>query len=117
MGDRLDLFDQAAEVAASLPMLTALGDVARDEDLWARANENIDTFLADRGVKLPDALTVKPIPWPGFGKPSPEWEPFTVRLTMCRTVWIRARDGKYRQEELCRGFEIMRHQVPGGPHG
>ena len=44
-------------------------------------------------------------------------EPFTIRLTMCRTVWVRGMDGRYRQEEVCRGFEIVPRQVPGGPHG
>jgi hypothetical protein len=117
MDDREDLMDRAAEVAASGPMLTALGDVARDEDLWAQANRDPEAFLTERGLKLPDDLTVKPIPWPRFGKPGPEWEPFTIRLTMCRTVWIRGRDGRYRQEEFCRGFEVIRNPVPGGPHG
>jgi len=46
-------------------MLTALGDVARDEDLWEQANHDIDTFLAERGVKMPVDVTVKPTPGPG----------------------------------------------------
>jgi len=50
-------------------------------------------------------------------KPSPEWEQFTIRLTICKKVWIRSTDGRYRQEEVCRGFEIVPRQVLGGPHG
>lgn len=117
MDDHGRLIDQAAAVAASLPMLTALGDVAREEDLWAQANRDPDAFLAERGLTIPGELMVKPIPWPGFGRPSPEWEPFTIRLTMCRTVWIRGADGRYREEDVCRGFAIVPHQVPGGPRG
>ena len=37
MDGREQLIDQAAVVGASIPMLTALGDVARDEDLWVLA--------------------------------------------------------------------------------
>jgi hypothetical protein len=117
MDDNEDLMGLAADAAAGMPMLTALGDVARDEDLWEQANQDTGAFLAERGVKMPIDVTVRPIPWPGFGKPGPEWEPFTIRLTMCRTVWVRSMDGRYRQEEVCRGFEIVPRQVPGGPHG
>jgi hypothetical protein len=116
MDDR-GLVDQAADLAASTAMVTALADVARDEDLWVRANQDVDSFLAERGLMVPEGLMVKPIPWPGFGKPGPEWEPFTIRLTMCRRLWIRDEDGKYREEQFCRGFEIVRHPVPGGPRG
>jgi hypothetical protein len=117
MDDRIELVDQAADVAASLPMVTALGDVARDDDLWVQANQDVDAFLAKRGLVVPDRLRVKPIPWRGFGTPSPEWEPFTIRLTMCRRVWIRDENGKYREEQICRGFEVVPNPVPGGPRG
>jgi hypothetical protein len=111
MNDREQLVDRAADVAASIPMLTALGDVARDEEMWTQANQDVDAFLRERGLIIPEGLGVKPIPWPGFGYPSPEWEPFTIRLTMCRIVWLRGEDGRFRGEEVCRGFEIVRHPV------
>jgi hypothetical protein len=115
--DREHFVEQATAVGASLPMLTALGDVARDEDLWTLANRDTGAFFAERGLELPDGLRVKPIAWPGFGKPSPEWEPFTIRVTLCQRVWIRGEDGRLREEEFCRGFEVVQSPIPGGPVG
>src|SRR5688572_14525883 len=105
MDDRGQLVDQAVDLAASMPMVTALADVARDEDLWVQANRDVSAFLTERGLRVPDGLTVKPIPWPGFGMPSPEWEPFIIRLTMCTRVWIPDDAGRLREEQFCRGFE------------
>jgi len=109
---------EAARFAATAPMLRALGDVAGDEERWAQANRDIDGFLGDLGVTVPERLKVRPIPWPEFSTPDPAWQRFTIRLTMCTKVWVRDEPGgMIREAELCRGFEIVESLPPGGPIG
>jgi hypothetical protein len=75
-------------------------------------------LLAERGIEIPDGLDV--LPWgPGqtIGMPGPDWQPFEIRLTRCRTVWIRDKDGKLKSETVCLGIEIVPNQIPGGPRG
>jgi hypothetical protein len=111
------LVARAGVFGASAPMVLALGDVARDERFWEQANKDLDGFLEERGIEVPDGLSVRPIAWPELGRPGPDWEPFTIRLTVCRRVWVRGDDGMIREETFCRGFDVIRHPVPDGPRG
>ena len=54
------------------------------------------------------------------GRPVPDWQFVTIRLTRCRTVVVATHDddGKitgYEEVEVCFGFEIVQHPLPGGP--
>ena len=67
------------------------------------------------GIRVPEGLDVRVI---GFAKPGPDWVPFTIRMTGCRSYWVRRKgEYEYEQVEICRGIEIVPNPVPGGPCG
>jgi hypothetical protein len=112
----------AAEPALQKLLTRALGSEKLQEQLRKDPSE----ALAAAGVKLPRGFEIKFGPQPRAtppklpGRPGPDWFPFSIRLTRCRTVWVLDRSvtpPKWKQETVCFGFEIIRHQVPGGPIG
>jgi hypothetical protein len=110
------LLDQATALVDEDALVKATIEVASNEEAWIEANDDPGRYLEQRGIAVPEGLTVRALPWPGFGKPSPDWHPFAVRLTMCKTVWVRDPDsGVLRQEQVCRGFEVIPNPLPGGP--
>ena len=46
------------------------------------------------------------------GRPVPDWEAFSIRLTKCRTYWVTEPGKKPRRETVCWGFEIVRNKLP-----
>jgi hypothetical protein len=102
----------AAEGFAERPDVTALlGRLVRDPRLQAQATARPEAFLRRQGIELPDGLAVRfgPQLQPQRGKPGPDWQPFSIRLTRCRTFWV----GKPpRKETICFGIEIVPNRLP-----
>lgn len=46
------------------------------------------------------------------GRPAPDWEPFSIRLTNCRTYVVTEDGQPKRQETVCWGIEIIRNKPP-----
>jgi len=107
------LHDRAVELLASPQLAEAVNRLLTDDD-WARELSGHPAPGEQLGLDVPDGLDVRVV---GFGKPGPDWVPFTLRLTGCRHYWVRDRKGEIRKEEFCRGFEIVPNPVPGGPWG
>jgi hypothetical protein len=111
--DYAGLHDQAVALLQD-PKLAAGVNRLLTDDRWARQLSERPALGDQLGLDVPEGLDVRVI---GFGKPGPDWVPFTLRLTGCRHYWVRAKDGKYKREEVCLGFEIVPNVVPGGPWG
>jgi len=48
--------------------------------------------------------------------PGPDFEPFQIRFSRCRTYVVRdKRTGKLTTETVCFGIEIVPTKIPGGP--
>ena len=48
--------------------------------------------------------------------PGPDFEPFQIRFSRCRTCVVRdKRTGKLTTETVCFGIEIVPTKIPGGP--
>jgi hypothetical protein len=93
----------------------AFAELLREPELAAKVGHDAAGFLAGYDVRVPEGLTVS---LTGFGKPGPDWVPFTIRLTNCRTYRrINRQTGKLETAEICYGFEITPNPVPGGPWG
>jgi hypothetical protein len=109
----LELLKRAEEFAAQDSMFLALAAVCRDGETWREAIADTDAVLRRFGVEIPDDLIVRPLTWPGAGKPAPDFDLFVIRLTRCRTVWVLDREAHtYRQETICLGFEIIPRHIP-----
>jgi len=117
MADLSDVREQAKRFAEQSELLHATAEVASDRSAWEEANRDPAAFLRKRGIHIPDELTLRPIPMRGFGKPAPDWEPFTLTLTNCRTIVVIDDDGKKDTEEVCFGWQIVPNSIPGGPIG
>jgi hypothetical protein len=121
MRQRRDPAVAAAEGLVSHPDVAAmLEQLVADKALQKQALARPEAFLARQGVELPPELSVKfgPQLKPKLEKPGPDWMPFSIRLTRCRTFWIRDPETKkLREENVCFGIEITRNPIPGGPIG
>ncbi len=109
-----DRFASDARVAALLEQLVA------KPSLQKQALARPESFLKRQGIDLPPGLTVQfgPQLKSKLARPTPDWFPFSIRLTRCRTVWIRDPvTQRLRQETVCFGIEITPSPVPGGPIG
>jgi len=111
--DYAGLHEQAVELLHEPKLAAAVSRLLTDDE-WARDLSARPALGDELGIKVPDGLDVRVV---GFGKPGPDWVPFTLRLTACRHYWVREKDGQIRREEFCRGFEIVPNPVPGGPWG
>lgn len=110
-----------AEAFASDARVTAILDqLVAKPSLQRQALAGPEKFLKRQGIDLPQSLTVKfgAQLKPKLERPTPDWFPFSIRLTRCRTFWIRdPKTNRLRQETVCFGIEIMPNPVPGGPIG
>jgi hypothetical protein len=107
------LHDEAVKVLELPELAAAVQRLLRDDE-WARDLADQPALGRLLKIDVPEGLDLRIV---GFGKPAPDWYPFTLRLTSCRNYWVRERNGQIRKVELCRGFEIVPNPVPGGPWG
>ncbi len=52
VAEHRQLLDAARDLAASPRVVEAMGEVARDEMVWADANQDTDAFLSARAIDL-----------------------------------------------------------------
>ena len=112
----LRIFKRADALADSPEFLGAFKAATHDAKLQEMAIKEPRQYLESKGVKVPGGLAVtflrKPVPL----KPTPDYEFFTIRLFRCRTYWLKKLEGPgYEKVEVCFGFQIDPHPVPGGP--
>lgn len=110
-------FERAAEFAESRELMEAFREAAREPKLWEEASKDPAEFLQGRGVGVPEGLEVILLDDPMRGRPTPDFEFFSIRLFNCRTYWVKKEGGGYEKVEICWGFEIVPHPLPGGPIG
>ena len=107
------LVEKAEAFAISGEVLRAWASLNRSED-WD--SETLLEHLRSYGVKLPGELTVRPLDL--GGKPGPDFVPWTIRLSRCRTYYVRDEPDQIpREHTVCFGFEIVQSGFPGGPIG
>ena len=116
MLDLQEQMNRAVELRNNPGLSKAFNAATQDRDLWEKARENPGEFLRSQGIELPDDLFIHFIGDPYY--PVPDFEFFTVHQFNCRTFWVKKKDGiGYESVEVCFGFEIMTHPIPGGPIG
>lgn len=113
-----ELLRSAEELAGSDPLMDLLTATWRDPALGRRLEERPAELLKEFGVDVPKGLSVVPLGAGPIGKPGPDFEPFTIRLSRCRTFYVREPGSdRLTTETVCFGIEIVRNPVPGGPVG
>ena len=94
---------------------------------WDGAMTDPASWLAAQGLEVPEgfsAVITKEISFPepvdpvDIGMPGPDWLPYHIEFTNCRTYWIPVRDEqgkliKYSKETVCFGIEIIYNRQPG----
>jgi hypothetical protein len=107
---------RAFRLAENADLLAAFNDAARSAKTWERAVADTSAFLERRSVKVPRGLRITFGRMPRLERPVPDYEFFTIRLTRCRSYWVKKKSGPgYEKVEVCLGFDIVPHPVPGGP--
>ena len=107
---------QADEFSRNPELAAAFAHATADPDLWAQASRDPVAFLGEQGVELPPGLAIEFLDDPLRGRPVPDYEFFSIRLTRCRTYWVKKKPGPgWEKVEVCLGFEIVPHPLPGGP--
>ena len=113
-----EAFARATELGRSPELFRAFQEAVADPGTWEAAARDPAAFLGERGVEVPGGLQVALLDDPLRGRPTPDFEFFTIRLTQCRTYWVKKRNEPgYEKVEVCRGLEIVPNPVPGGPIG
>ncbi|KFF58839.1 hypothetical protein JF66_15525 [Cryobacterium sp. MLB-32] len=110
----LDLVSQAEEFAGTDNVIALVKAVWQDPDVGRRLLEQRDETLVEFGIVLPKHLDLVPL---GLGrrggKPTPDFTPFEIRLTRCRTILVRNPDtGLPQMETVCFGIEIVPTKGP-----
>jgi hypothetical protein len=98
---------------------------------WDKAMTDPSAWLRNRGLELPEDLTVeiirqlstsKPLDLTNIGMPGPDWMPFSIEQFHCRTYYLAKKDeeGKikgYEEVTICFEFRVVSNPIPGGPLG
>lgn len=116
---------QAEALAGKPELFRALGAACLDPARHAAALAKPLTLLRKAGLTLPEGLAFELFERAPRYLPFPEWTPWVIELTQCRTVWALecddapAADGtrkcKLVEETLCLGFRIYARPWPRGP--
>lgn len=113
-----DLLQRAEAFADTDELNQFVTAIWRDPELSARFGERPRETLAEFGIKPPRGLDVVVLGTGWTGKPGPDFVPFEIRFSRCRTVVVRDdTTGRLHTEEVCFGIEIVPTKVPGGPLG
>jgi hypothetical protein len=111
-----ELLEQA-EAFASTEELTRFAVVSmQDPELSVRLQERPTETLAEFGIQVPKGLDVVPLGTGSIGKPGPDFEPFQIRFSRCKTVVVRDdKTGRLTTETVCFGIDIVPTVIHGGP--
>lgn len=103
---------RAERLAAGTRTWAAIQEATSSRELLVSARRNPESFFAARGVKLPKGLMLEGFAHPPRHLPGPDWTPFVIELSACRTFWVRVCDDseppkcEFRQETVCFGLRI-----------
>jgi hypothetical protein len=116
MGSTEELLAQA-EAFADTEEVTRFAVVClQDPELNVRLQERPTETLAEFGIQVPKGLDVLPLGTGSIGKPGPDFVPFEIRFSRCKTVVVRDdKTGRLTTETVCFGFEIVPTVIRGGP--
>jgi hypothetical protein len=107
-------------------LVEAVSAACLDPKRHAAALANPGGLLRKAGLSVPEGLAFDLFEHPPRYLPFPEWAPFVVELTMCRTYWVlecedsppapgQPRKCELNERELCLGFRIYPRPWPRGP--
>ena len=117
-GELRERFEAAEELGRSPELHAAFSEAIADPRLWEQATRDPQAFLSERGVEFPKGLAIEFLDDPLKGRPVPDFEFFTIRLTRCRTFWMKKKNTPgFEEVTICFGWEIVPNPVPGGPIG
>ncbi|KGJ71990.1 hypothetical protein GY21_18425 [Cryobacterium roopkundense] len=114
MESEFDLVLEAEEFAITDPVISLATAIWKDPSVGRRFAEDRDATLIEFGIVLPRHLDLVPLGWGGrLGKPTPDYVPFEIRLSRCRTVVVRDADtGRPKTETVCFGIEVVPAHAP-----
>jgi hypothetical protein len=113
-----DLLERAESLANSEPTARFAVACWHDPKVAQRFEDHPAETLAEFGIKVPTGLDIVPLGSGKLGKPTPDFTPFEIRFSRCKTIVVRDPDtGRLKTETVCFGFEIVPKEVPGGPIG
>ena len=118
--ERDPLLDAAEKLAGSEAFGALVARLPADERLRRQAEKDPAGLLREHGLELPDELGVRFTSRTDLKavRPTPDWMPFTLVLTNCRTYWVSDEPGEPpKQQTVCWGFELLPNPLPGGPIG
>jgi hypothetical protein len=118
MSPRTPSMATAEEFASRGDVSQLLQRLVKTPSLQKAALAQPDAFLRKHGIDLPKGFDIRfgPQLKPRVGKPGPGWEPYSIRMTKCRTFWVQERNKPPHQETVCFGFELIPNRPPG-PRG
>ena len=117
---------QAEALAGRPELVQALGAACLDTARHAAALDKPLVLLRKAGLSLPEGLAFELFEHPPRYLPFPDWTPFVIELSLCRTVWVvecedspgvegEVRKCKLTEQQLCLGFRIVARPWPRGP--
>src|SRR5918994_5250832 len=113
MSEPDDLLERAEALAGSEPVTRFAVACWQDPKLSVRFEERPAETLAEFGIELPDGLNLVPLGTGWLGKPGPDFTPFEIRFSRCRTVVVRDPETKrLKTETVCFGFQIVPKLLP-----
>jgi hypothetical protein len=108
-----ELSDQLAlaeSLMGSPRFYEAFDEATRGDEQWESAARDPEAFFRARGFDLPPGLGLRFFEG-AYESPTPEDQTFTIRMTRCRTLWLRTRASSYEQVEICNGVELFPHPL------
>jgi hypothetical protein len=104
----------------------ALDAACLDPKRHAAALASPEAFLRRNDIVLPDGLGLDLFEHPPRYLPFPDWTPFVIELSMCRTYWVLECDDsppkigdprkcELKERQVCLGIRIYPRPWPRGP--
>jgi len=124
LADRLQ--KQAESLARQPRLLESMERACHDAKFRASAIADPRQFLLGNGLELPPGLALDLFEQPPRFLPFPDWTPFVIELTQCRTFWViecddsppkigEQRKCTLKEQRVCFGFRIYPQPWPRGP--
>jgi hypothetical protein len=118
MSETIDLVERAEALAGSEAVTRFAAACWQNPKVAVRFEEQPAETLAEFGIEVPDELDLVPLGTGWLGKPGPDFTPFEIRFSRCKTIVVRDPEtGRLKTETVCFGFEIVAKIPPGGPIG
>lgn len=112
-----ELRTKAEALSRNPRLIQVCRDACFDKEIQAKALNDPMAFLASRGIKIPQGLTVDFFERPPRYLPFPDWTPFVFEFTNCRTYWVRECDDSIppkclpKEAAICFGFRLYTNPV------